>query len=108
MKIVDANTYIPRSYDKSIQAQVLELWSSGYPPDVTPHILWTTGQRMPRIGENAYIQGIFECLSVVQPGWPTGQRMIDPAWAKRLCVCVGGAMQSILGGCPGLTGPPDP
>src|SRR5260370_13601677 len=37
----------------------------------TPPILWTTGQRMPRVGENAYIHGIFECLSVVQP---LGQR----------------------------------
>ena len=36
MKIVDANANIPRSYDNPSTAQVLERWSSGYRPGVTP------------------------------------------------------------------------
>jgi hypothetical protein len=51
--------------------QMLEIRSQESNQNHTPPILWTTGQRMPRIGENAYIQGICECLSVVQP---LGQR----------------------------------
>jgi hypothetical protein len=50
---------------------MLEIRSQESNQNHTPPILWTTGQRMPRIGENAYIQGICECLSVVQP---LGQR----------------------------------
>jgi hypothetical protein len=36
MKVVDANAYIPRTYDNNSTAQVLELWSRGYRPDITP------------------------------------------------------------------------
>jgi hypothetical protein len=56
------------------QLKALERWSSGHRPDITPHILWTTGQRMTRVDANAYFQGSFERLSVVQPCWTTGQR----------------------------------
>jgi hypothetical protein len=41
---------------------------------------------MSRIGENAYIQGIFELPIRCPTAWTTGQRMIYPAYAKRLCV----------------------
>jgi hypothetical protein len=74
-----------------------------------PHIVWTTGQRMPRVGENAYIHGIFECLSVVQPLGQRANGMVYPAYAKKLCVLSGrNAIHFRVRGCPGLTGPQTP
>jgi hypothetical protein len=56
-------------------AQVLERWSCGYRPDVAPPILWTTGQRLEHVDANAYFQRVLERSAVVQPCWPTGQRI---------------------------------
>ena len=67
-------------------------------PISDPPIVWTTGQRMAGVDANACFQGSFERLSVVQPCWTTGQRMILPGIHKKApCVCVcRGAMQSIF------------
>src|SRR5438128_9226223 len=73
---------------------------------ISPPILWPTGQRIPGVDANAYIQRSFERLSGWPTRWPTGQRMIYPPIRKKpVCVSGRNAIQiqskSILGGCPG-------
>ena len=91
----------------------MEVLESEVETMISPPILWPTGQRIPGVDANAYIQRSFERLSGWPTRWPTGQRMIYPPIRKKpVCVSGRNAIQiqskSILGGCPGLTSPPDP
>src|SRR5713101_2229094 len=74
-------------------AQVLEQWSSGYSQTVAlshndPLTLVPTVHRIDHCDATAYIPGSYETQIRWNARFPPFRRMIYPAYAKRLCVCV--------------------